>query len=303
MSPIVALLTPFDRNGQIDFSAFCSYLTYLRDKGVKSVICNGTTAEFPSLSLDERMKLLEYCRSHFDGCIINHVSACCISDIRRLLDHSQNISDSVLLLPPYYYAKQQEEGVRAFFAAVLSSTTQPLFLYNFPLHTNFEISAALVEGLAKSHQHLVGIKDSSGNLEAASAFSNIRSPFSVYVGSDRLVCDVLQAGLAGSVTGAGNSFPECLVKIHEYFSAGAKTCAREIQELFNRWNTWRKEFDADQLALTKQAVSLRLSCFPINVRPPICPFPGAYLNKITEKVLEFEEELSGLIEKIGEIEQ
>ncbi len=301
VSPIVALLTPFDVFGRIDFSAFGAYLDYLSERGVRSVVANGTTAEFASLSLDERMATVEYCRSNFDGCIINHVSSNCIGNIRVLLNHAFGLSDFALVLPPYYYANQQVDGVGAFFEAVLASADQPVFLYNFPLHTQFKISNSLVGELANRYKNLIGIKDSSGSLDVADSFAGIRSPFSVYVGNDRLGFDVLQAGLAGSVTGAGSGFPECLVKIREYYSTGAVFAAGEIQEIFNRWNTWLKEFGGNEIALTKQTVAARLPGFPVNVRPPICPLTEKDADAVNSKALTFEDELLSLFRRIIDI--
>jgi len=67
--PIFAILTPFEASGKIDFTALSEYLSFLT---------NGTTAEFPSLSLEERKALVEHCRKAFDGVILNNVSACCL---------------------------------------------------------------------------------------------------------------------------------------------------------------------------------------------------------------------------------
>lgn len=297
-SPIVALLTPFDGLGQVDFSSLGVYLEYLSDKGVRAVIANGTTAEFASLSLGERRNIIEYCRSNFDGCIINNVSSPCISEVRILLQHSHDLADFALILPPYYYANQQVDGARAFFDAVIASTDQPVFLYNFPLHTQFEISTSLVEQLAVQHKNLVGIKDSSGSLDVANSFVGTRSPFSIFVGNDQLGFDVLGAGLAGSVTGAGSSFPECLVKIREHYSKGEIAVARDIQGTFNQWNVWRTEFGGDEIAVTKQVVATRLGGFPANVRPPVCALSDAEADKLKSNALAFEERLYRLLKQI-----
>lgn len=299
ISPIVALLTPFNSDDQVDFAALDLYLDYLNERGIKAIVVNGTTAEFCSLSIDERKKILEFCRANFDGTIINNVSSTCLEDVKNLLRHSQNLSDYALVLPPYYYAHPKVDGVYRFFDSALASTDQPVFLYNFPLHTKFEISLSLIERLASKHDHLVGIKDSNGNLETASSFKSIRSPFFIFVGSDRLSLAVLERGLAGSITGAGSSFPECLVKIRENFSAGKMQIANEIQYLFNEWNNWRKEFGGDEIAVTKQVVATRLKGFPVNVRAPVCLLSETEVMTLKKKTLVFEEKAHSFFQQIS----
>jgi 4-hydroxy-tetrahydrodipicolinate synthase len=296
----VALLTPFDELGRIDYSAFGRYLDYLGKRGIQTIIVNGSTAEFTSLTLDERKKNLEYCRSGFDGCLINNVSSSCIGDVQTLLNHSRSLSDFVLVLPPYYYADIHVDGARAFFEAVLASTDQPVLLYNFPRHTQFKISPELIKELKIHFKNLIGIKDSSGILNVAKSYARIQPPFSVYVGNDRLSLNVLQEGLSGSVTGAGSSFPECLVKIREYYELGATHIAREVQTFFNQWNGWRKEIGGDEIALTKQSVAARLPGFPANVRPPKCRLSDTEADMVTSKALAFADDWYKLLKQISQ---
>ena len=102
--PIVALLTPFDVSGAIEWQAFKTYLSSLYFWGVRTVIANGTTGEFPSLTINERQQVVEFVRENFDGTIVNNVSATCVRDVRDLIAGTQGCADFILLfrMPGYW---------------------------------------------------------------------------------------------------------------------------------------------------------------------------------------------------------
>ena len=98
---------------------------FLEGAGVKAVICNSPTAEASALSLEERQRLLSFCRRRFSGSIINHVSSPALLDVRQLLAHSAatlwkqgekeqatktTVADAVLLQAPHSYSAVDEAG-------------------------------------------------------------------------------------------------------------------------------------------------------------------------------------------------
>jgi 4-hydroxy-tetrahydrodipicolinate synthase len=273
--PIFAIVTPFQANGDIDFTALDHYLSFLQEKGVETILANGTTAEFPSLSLAERMTLLQHCRQWFQGTLLNNVSSCCLSDSFTLIDHSTNYADALVTLPPYYYAHSPEPGILSFFRAILQhSSSLPVYLYHFPKHTQNIITPSMVEILLKDYDHLVGIKDSEANLETALKFKTCKmATFQVFVGGDKLALEGLKQGLNGSVTGGGNPFPELLVSLFRSFQAGDLTTAALFQSYLDRWSQFRKQNDWGEIAITKIALRTRLGPrlqnFPTFVRPPL----------------------------------
>jgi len=95
--PIVALLTPFDASGKIEWQAFKAYLSSLYSWGVRTVIANGTTGEFPSMTISERRQVVEFVRENFAGTIINNVSGTCVGDVRKLIAGMKDSADCILL--------------------------------------------------------------------------------------------------------------------------------------------------------------------------------------------------------------
>ena len=269
-APIFAILTPFEASGKIDFTALNEYLSFLSEKGVETILTNGTTAEFPSLSLEERMALLEYCRKTFKGVILNNISACCLEDCFQLIKHSSNYANALVVLPPFYYANASAEGILSFLAAVLDQSNLPTYLYHFPKHTQNSITPKMVETLLHNgYKNLVGIKDSQANIEASLKFKAIKGgKFQVFVGSDRLVLETLKSGLDGSVTGGGNAFPEFLIAISRDFLAGDLEQAKATQEALDVWNRFRKQNTLGEIVITKTALRTRIKNFPAFVRAP-----------------------------------
>lgn len=266
--PVFAIVTPFDSRGEIDYAALGDYLRFLEGHGVRDIVVNGTTGEFPSLTMAERIRVLEHCRRGFRGTVISHVSSCCDRDCRTLLEHARDHADAALLLPPFYYAHAGEAGCLAFLRAVLREATIPVYLYHFPEHTQMPISPEMFGVLAAEFEHLAGIKDSGGDLQVSRAFKQAAPGRQVFVGSDRGALQVLLEGLDGSVTGCGNPVPEFLVTLQERFAAGSLEAARTVQASFDGWTDFREGLPVKDLPMVKAALGARVPGFPPYVRPP-----------------------------------
>lgn len=277
--PVVALLTPFDRNGDIDWQAFRSYLASLYSWGVRTVIANGTTAEFPSLTIDERRQVIGFVRKHYAGTIINNVSATCVKDVRVLINGTQDRADVLLILPPYYYSACENSGLRRFFSGALSATSMPIMLYHFPQHTGNFVGVDLIAMLLDQGISLQGIKDSSGDLDNALLYRSNFPGMQVFLGNDDKAFEVLQKGLTGSVTGAANPLPELLITLQADFqSSPAK--AQSIQRCLDTWNAFRQASGHPEIPLVKAAMGARIDGFPLHVRAPFMPIPNAQIDRI-----------------------
>lgn len=270
LTPIFALLTPFDKSGKIDFPALTDYLSFLEEKGVNTILTNGTTGEFPSLSLEERMKLLEHSREKFHGTLLNHISSCCLSECIQLANHAKEYAQALVLLPPYYYANSPQKGLVEFFKTILKQIDFPIYLYHFPKHTKNSITLHMVNILLRDFPHLLGIKDSEAHLENCLQFKTLRQgAFQVFVGGDSVALEVLRRGLDGSVTGGSNPFPELLIAMTRCFQSADLEGAMIHQASLETWSAFRKQNNLGEIPLTKIAMRSRISHFPTFVRPPL----------------------------------
>jgi dihydrodipicolinate synthase/N-acetylneuraminate lyase len=282
---IVALLTPFDADGKIDWRAFESYLIALASWGVESVIANGTTGEFPSLTLDERQEIVEFVRRHFEGTLVNNVSSTCVQDVKKLLAGTEGNADAVLLLPPYYYAEASNDGLCHFFEKALSGNALPVFLYNFPKHSGNRLDIALIEMLFDRGIRITGIKDSSGDLPNALAYHSQFPDLKIFFADDAACLAALQHGLHGSVTGGANPLPEYLLAIQETWAKRSDK-VQTLQCAFDVWNDYRAASLLFEIPLVKAAMGARIKDFPIHVRPPLTPAPAEAISRIRTVVLD-----------------
>lgn len=283
--PIVALLTPFDASGEIEWQAFKTYLSALFSWGVRAVIANGTTGEFPSLTLNERQKVVEFVRENFQGTIVNNVSATCVSDVRDLIAGTQGCADAVLLLPPYYYSACRNDGLCRFFVSTLSGTSLPAMLYNFPQHTGNRLNADLIAMLLDQGIAIQGIKDSSGDTDNAMVYKSNFPEVKIFLGNDAKVLEVLQKGLSGSVTGGANPLPELLIAMQTDFQLSGDK-AHSLQRCLDVWNEFREAMGYFEIPLVKAAMGARIADFPLHVRAPFTPVPAEELDRIRNVIFK-----------------
>ena len=286
--PLFAAPTPFDANGELHLAAYCDFLAFLEARGVEGIVVNGTTGEFPSLDADERRTLYTTARANFSGAIVNNISSANAREANALARHSSD-ADALLILPPYYFANVSDAGLIDFFREALAGVETPVFLYNFPRHVKLVLTPALVEKILRACPMIIGVKDSSGDLDVASAFKKLAGVRQVFVGKDNKALAALDAGLDGSITGAGNPFPEFLVGIRRAWASGDTALAQCLQQEFDLWNAFRAAHKFDEPALVKAALARRLPSYPAHVRPPLHALDAqgnAALDDILQRLMD-----------------
>ena len=241
----------------------------LRNVGVESILVNGTTGEFPSLTLTERKMALEFCREQFSGEVMNNIGTCCISDSLELLTHSNDFADAVVVLPPFYFAPVSALGLKEFFVAVLSKAGIPTYLYNFPRYTQISISPELLQRISKEVGSLQGVKDSDSGLGSAISLKQANPHLQVLSGSDDSLVEAHSAGLDGVVTGGCNAFPELLCSINGAAMSGHTEKALTLQRLFDRWKQFLQRTSLDCISAVKLGIFTRITGYPYHVRPPL----------------------------------
>jgi dihydrodipicolinate synthase/N-acetylneuraminate lyase len=268
---IFAVPTPFDRSPSLGICqpALKDHLQALQAAGVKSILANGTTGEFPSLTIAERKMVLECCRSNFRGEVLNNITACCVSDCLELLAHARQIADAVVILPPFYFAPVPSEGLKHFLFAVLKEAEIASYLYNFPKYTQLTISPELLQTLAVEISSLRGIKDSDPNVKSTVALKTSNPRLQVLSGKDDSLLEIYSANLDGVVAGGFNAFPELLCRISGEVIDGRTENALALQRLVGRWKQFRATASLGSIAAAKLGISTRIPGYPCYVRPPL----------------------------------
>lgn len=217
-SPVV---TPFRADLSPDPSRLARHCRWLLSNNV-GVAVFGTNSEANSMSVDEKIDLLDYLIAEdIDPFRMMPGTGCsALTDSVRLTAHATRLSVAgVLMLPPFYYKGVTDEGLFRNFAEVIErvgdSRTQ-IYLYNIPPVSQVAISVGLIERLLKAYPDaVVGIKDSSGDWNVTQSYlDNFGSTgFSVFPGSESFLLQGLRNGAAGCISATANVNPGAIAHL------------------------------------------------------------------------------------------
>jgi 4-hydroxy-2-oxoglutarate aldolase len=211
--------TPFDDKGEVDGAGFMANVRIHMADGLHGVVTSGSTGEAPLLGDDERMKLVELARALVpeDRWLIAGVGAeATRAAIWRTRDAAARGADAVLVVAPHYYGgSMSDEALAAHYSAVADAATIPVILYNIPKYAHFSLSAPLVAKLAK-HGNIIGVKDSSGDLEILRGYMSQQSDaFTVLTGSGGTLLPALEMGAKGGILGVACFAAKTTLEVYE----------------------------------------------------------------------------------------
>jgi len=208
---IVPLLTPFQADGSLDEAAVRRLVEHVVTGGCQAVMVCGTTGEAASMTLADRVRLLQLAVEHAAGraMVFGGIGHNCQRDAIELASafFRDGAAAVVAHLPSYYPIGAAE--IEAYFTGLADRIAAPLYLYNIPQTTNHSIPLDVVERLSR-HPHIVGIKDSEPNAARQEAVARQfagRSDFSVFCGSIAFTVQAMRAGADGFVPSAANVAP------------------------------------------------------------------------------------------------
>ena len=229
-------ITPFRQDLSPDPERFARHARWLLANGCSGLAAFGTNSEANSLSVEERMALLEFLVAHgiSPAALMPGTGCCALTDSVRLTAHAVGLGCAgVLMLPPFYYKGVSDEGLFRSFSEVIERVGDRrlrLYLYHIPPVAQVPISVALIERLLKRYpQTVVGLKDSSGDWNntksVLDAFAN--TGFDVFAGSEVFLLSNMRHGGAGSISATANVNPAA---IHRVFENWREPDADRMQE-------------------------------------------------------------------------
>jgi len=205
------VLTPFDDQLNPDTTLFVEHCHRVLAEGCHGLAVFGTTGEANSLSVKERILLLDaLIDSGVDGSVIAPGTGCAaLPDSVRLTQHALEVGCSgVLMLPPFYYKNVTDDGLFQAFVKIIErvgDSRLKIYLYHIPPVSGVPLELALVERLADAYPEcVVGLKDSSGNWPYTEALLKARPGFGAFSGSEIFLRNNLLAGGVGTITASAN---------------------------------------------------------------------------------------------------
>ncbi len=224
LSPVV---TPFTADLAPDPERFVRQCRWLLSQNV-GLACFGTNSEANSLSVDERMELLDrLVGAGLDPQRMMPGTGCCaLPDSVRLSAHAVKLGCAgVLMLPPFYYKGVSDEGLFRSFAEVIERVGEArlrVYLYHIPPVAQVPITLGLVERLLKAYPaQVAGMKDSSGDWNNTKAFLDAfaASGFDVFAGSETFLLRNMRSGGAGCISATANVHPGPIARLFDTWRA------------------------------------------------------------------------------------
>ena len=206
----VALVTPFMKNGAVDFTAVARIVDNLVEGGVDYILVLGTTGETPTLSTDERKALIRFVRDRVAGRVklMVGVGGNCTRDVVATLQSWDLTGYYAVLSVNPYYNKPTQEGLYQHFKAISEASPLPIMLYNIPGRTGVNMTPETIARLATDCANIIGVKEASGNLEQMERVKALApSDFLLISGDDGLNVEVIKRGGVGAISVLGNLYP------------------------------------------------------------------------------------------------
>ena len=214
-----AMVTPFDRQGELDFGAAEAVIERFIEAGVSGISPLGSTGEATHLTFDERKRYAEEVVRIASGRVplVVGVGSSGTREAVELARHAEGAgADAVLAVSPFYW-KVGEDALFNHFAAVAGSVEIPVLLYNIPMLTGIDLSPALIGRLATECENVVGIKDTvtvyGHTVSVLQEVKAERPDFAVLSGWEDLVFPSVVAGADGSICAFANVAPKLFVNL------------------------------------------------------------------------------------------
>lgn len=228
---IVALVTPFDKAGDVDYDRLRELINWHIAEGTDGILVLGTTGETPALSEVEQEEIVRIAVMESQGRVPIIANSGCNNtekSIAKSIKYEKMGADALLVITPYYN-KPNKTGMREHFLKIADSISIPLYIYNVPARTGICIDAETVGELSK-HPRIAGIKEASGDISYVAKLSKyISEDFSIFSGNDDITIAIMALGGAGTVSVWANIMP---AKVHEMtaeYLAGNTDKAKKIQ--------------------------------------------------------------------------
>ncbi|MFB4165943.1 4-hydroxy-tetrahydrodipicolinate synthase [Alteribacillus sp. JSM 102045] len=252
-----AMVTPFDNQEEVDYSAVTKLVNHLISNGSDSLVIAGTTGESPTLSKEEKLTLFEHVVKVVNGRVPVIAGTGC-NNTKASIELTKKAEktgiDAVMLVTPYY-SKPSQEGMYLHFKKVAESTQLPVMLYNIPGRSAAGLTPETIIRLAEI-ENITAVKEASGDLDAmAYIIENTSENFLLYSGDDSLTLPVMSIGGTGIVSVSshviGNEMQDM---VQSFLNGHPQYAAKRHRELLP---TMKSMFAAPSPAPVKAALEIQ----------------------------------------------
>ncbi|MEB0249323.1 MULTISPECIES: 4-hydroxy-tetrahydrodipicolinate synthase [unclassified Mucilaginibacter] len=206
----VAMVTPFQVDGQVDYDALQKLIDHLIDGGVEYLVSLGTTGESATLSKEEKKQVFAFTARAVNKRVLLVAGIAgnnTLETVAEIKAFDTTGYDTILSASPHYN-KPTQEGIYQHYKAIAEATPLPIILYNVPSRTGSSVSAQTTVRLATDFKNIIGIKEASGNFELLNQlFRDKPEDFLVISGDDPISLQMVAMGGVGVISVVGNALP------------------------------------------------------------------------------------------------
>src|SRR6478735_11948528 len=207
----VALVTPFHKNGDVDYDALTRIIDFVINGKVEYIVTLGTTGETPTLNSAEKRDIVKFTYNAVNG-RVPVVAGIGGNNTRELIHELETFpldgSVAVLSASPYY-SKPSQEGIYQHYKALAAASPKPILLYNVPGRTAKNIDADTIIRLANEVENIAGIKEAGGDFaQCVKILRDTPEDFLIVSGDDALTMAQIACGMQGVISVAANAFPQ-----------------------------------------------------------------------------------------------
>ncbi len=265
----VANVTPFQEESlEIDVDAYLAHVRWLGEMGVTGVVPFGTNGEGPSVTLNEKLRVLvKLFETEPRVQVIPTVMQGNLPETLEMIDAlNDHPATAVLILPPYYFKPVSVEGLLRFYEPVIEASRHPVIVYHIPKYA-IPVPAKMVGALS-----VWGVKDSGGEHGYAEAV--LEHGKDVLIGTEDDLYARLNSGARGAISALANFMPEEIVEMHRLVKSGDDSRGGALSDKLNKVRTMTKEYASP--AVLKRLAATRHGIPMGTVRPPFVPLPAGY---------------------------
>lgn len=205
----VAIITPFNEDGSVDFESFGKIIDDQIEGGTDAIVVCGTTGESSTMPDDEHLSVIDYCVKRVNK-RIPVIAGTGSNDTAHCIQLSQRAAalgvDGLLLVTPYYN-KTTQRGLIAHYTAIANAVNVPIILYNVPSRTGLNILPETLKELSKV-ENIVAVKEASGNISQVAKIAQLcGDEMTIYSGNDDQIVPLLSLGGKGVISVLSNVAP------------------------------------------------------------------------------------------------
>src|SRR5467141_5460540 len=278
---IVAIVTPMQDDGRLDFERFKSLIDFHIEQGTDGIVVVGTTGESPTVDFDEHKELIRVAVAHAHGRIpiVAGTGGNSTAEAIELAESAKNAGADASLSVVPYYNKPTQEGLYRHFRAIAEAVEIPLILYNVPGRTVADLANETTLRLAQI-PNIIGIKDATASVERGSELLR-RAPkdFAIYSGDDASGLALMLLGAKGVVSVTANVAPRLMHEMCSAALAGDLEKARELN--FKLLGLHTKLFVEANPIPVKWAVA-QMGLIGMGIRLPLTPLSQQFHEVVRE---------------------